>query len=344
MIESRLGKEHHLVKVYHLLDWGRFGRLLSCVYERSEPVAGVIPYDPVKMFRVMILQAWHSLSDPKMEEALKVRLDFMWFAGFDVGDDVPDETSICRFRNRLVAKDLDSRLFAELNEQLIAHNIMVEHASAAIIDASVIESAARPKQTVYPMPEDRKEDETPPSIIKQSADPDAAWLKKGKRSHFGYKLFAVVDEDGFARHGDMTSANQSETTYFETIVTDMPKHEGMRVYSDKGNASQSNRNLLKHHKLKDGIMHKAARNRPLTSWEKIKNHLISSIRYIVEQGFGTLKRPLDFSRASYFGLERVKGQAFRKMICLNLIKAANMIELLDTGQHAIPSLKRLEAI
>ncbi|PJA35385.1 MAG: hypothetical protein CO186_06070 [Zetaproteobacteria bacterium CG_4_9_14_3_um_filter_49_83] len=45
--------------------------------QTQESVAGVKPYDLVKMFRAMILQAWHSLSDPKMEEALKVRLDFM---------------------------------------------------------------------------------------------------------------------------------------------------------------------------------------------------------------------------------------------------------------------------
>ncbi|HIP07568.1 MAG TPA: transposase, partial [Mariprofundaceae bacterium] len=126
MIESRLGSDHQLVKVYHLLDWGRFSDLLSEVYQRKDKVAGVKPYDPVKMFRAMILQAWHSLSDPKMEEALKVRLDFMWFTDFDVSESVPDETSICRFRNRLVKQGLDAKLFAELNRQLTEHNIMVE--------------------------------------------------------------------------------------------------------------------------------------------------------------------------------------------------------------------------
>lgn len=344
MIESRLGRDHHLVKVYYLLDWSRFGQLLSGLYDRSTPVAGVIPYDPSKMFRAMILQAWHSLSDPKMEEALKVRMDFMWFAGFDVSDSVPDETSICRFRNRLVDKQLDKVLFAELNRQLIAHNIMIKEAKAAIIDASIIESAAHPNQTVESIQEDRKEDEsTPPAVVQQSADPDATWLKKGRKSFFGYKLFAAVDEDGFARHVDMTPANQSEVTYFETVVNAMPKHKGMRVYSDKGNASKANREMLKEQGLKDGIMHKAARNTPLTAWQKRKNHLISQIRYIVEQGFGTMKRPLNFSRASYFGLNRVHGQALRKMMCLNLKKAANMIELLEPENFPRrPEIRRLE--
>jgi len=70
-----------------------------------------------------------------MEEALKVRMDFIWFTGFDVADSVPDETSICRFRNRLINKCVDKRLFAELNRQLVEHGIMVREAKAAIVDA-----------------------------------------------------------------------------------------------------------------------------------------------------------------------------------------------------------------
>jgi len=327
MIESRLGSDHHLVKVWHLLDWECFGEILKDVYARGAPVGGVVPYDPLKMFRAMILQAWHNLSDPKMEEALRVRLDFIWFTGFDVAGSVPDETSICRFRNRLINKKLDKRLFGELNRQLTAHGLMVEEAKAAIVDASVIESAARPRQTVEPIPEDRREDETPSPVVRQSADPDAAWLKKGKKSHFGYKLFAVVDEDGFFRHTDMTPANQSEVTHFRHVVEDMPKRRGMRVYSDKGNASAANRAMLRECGLKDGIMHKAARNKPLSDRQKKVNRLISEIRYIIEQGFGTLKRPLNFARASYFGLDKVHAQARFKLMCLNLTKACNMIEL-----------------
>jgi len=70
MIETRLDSNHQLVKVYHLLDWDRFAVLLSDVYKRKEKVAGVKPCEPVKLFRAMILQAWHSLSDPKMEGEL----------------------------------------------------------------------------------------------------------------------------------------------------------------------------------------------------------------------------------------------------------------------------------
>jgi len=55
MIETRLGRDHHLVKVYRLLDRERFAVILKDVYARGVPVGGVVPYDPLKMFREMIL-------------------------------------------------------------------------------------------------------------------------------------------------------------------------------------------------------------------------------------------------------------------------------------------------
>ncbi|MFQ5356247.1 MAG: hypothetical protein ACE5DY_07155 [Mariprofundaceae bacterium] len=103
-------------------------------------------------------------------------------------------------------------------------NIMVKEAKAAIVDVSVIESVTRPKQTVEDIPEDRREDETESVVVKKSADPSAAWLKKGKKSHLGYKLFIVEEEDGFCSHTDMAPANRSEVSHFEHVVN-MPRHK-----------------------------------------------------------------------------------------------------------------------
>ncbi len=41
MIESRLGRDHHLVKVRHLLNWDCFAVILKDVYARRAPVGGV---------------------------------------------------------------------------------------------------------------------------------------------------------------------------------------------------------------------------------------------------------------------------------------------------------------
>ena len=75
--------------------------------------------------------------------------------------------------------------------------------------------------------------------------------------------------------------------------------------------------------MHDGIMNKAVRNRPLSSFEKKVNKWISSYRFIVEQGFGTLKRIFEFNRASYYGIKKTTGQFHLKAICFNLLKAFN---------------------
>ena len=80
---------------------------------------------------------------------------------------------------------------------------------------------------------------------------------------------------------------------------------------------------------KEGIMEKAVKGKPLTDRQKQKNRLISKHRHIIEQGYGTMKRILKFSRANYMGVAKVQAEAFRKAICFNLLKAVNKVKVDD---------------
>ncbi len=90
-------KNNDLVKLNSMIDWQQLRPLL---FKLSHSGYGPTGYDTLKLVKALVLQAWHSLSDPGLEEALKVRLDFMMFTGFDQG--VPDETTFCKFLNTLV--------------------------------------------------------------------------------------------------------------------------------------------------------------------------------------------------------------------------------------------------
>ena len=59
------------------------------------------PFDPVAMFKALILQAQQNLSDARMEFMIRDRLSCMRFLGFDLGAPTPDENTIRHFRNRL---------------------------------------------------------------------------------------------------------------------------------------------------------------------------------------------------------------------------------------------------
>lgn len=339
---GRLQEDNVLVKLNRLINWQAFRPLLTGLYQREKSNAGgQIPHDPLMMFKAILLGQWHNLSDPKLEVALRVRIDFILFCGMDLLTDMPDETTLCRFRNRLIKTGKLPLLLTEINRQLQAHQLMVKHSEGAVLDATLITSAARPREeiTVEVDAEGRAvtyEDGSQPGVSvteKHSADPDATWLKKGKKSYFGYRSYVTVDqEDGYVRGVFTAPANESEVQHFEDAIG-AAEIQAKRILTDKGSASAANRTYLKRRHIKSGIMHKAARNRPLTARQKLANKLISKKRYIVEQCFGTIKRLFGFSRASYLGTIKVNAQMLIKSMCFNLLKAANKIQL-DQGLQA----------
>jgi IS5 family transposase len=148
-----------------------------------------------------------------LEHALKVRLDFMVFTGFEPGDgSFPDATTICRFRNRLVAAMLDQVLLRRVNLQLEGRGLKVAGSRGAIIDATIIESAARPIQHI-------EVDDDGQADVVDSADEEARWVKKGKDAFFGDRGYSAVDTaDGYVEHVEVHPANQAEVNKLPGIV------------------------------------------------------------------------------------------------------------------------------
>ena len=246
---DRIGDVDVLSKFDRLLDWRGFSLILKPGLGRS----GIGPqgYDPLVLFKCLLIGQWHGLSDPKLERALKVRLDFMLFCGLDLH--APDETTHCRFRNGLVQGGVYDDLLAEVCHQIEGHGLKLRAAQAAIIDATLVESAARPR-THIEAPVDRAEGDTPEDPeVHFSADPDARWLKKGSKSTLGYKAFARTDEEGFIDRVLTTPANCGESPEFGVMIKNA---RAQRVLADKAYASKANRDALRG-QHRDGIMRKA---------------------------------------------------------------------------------------
>jgi IS5 family transposase len=301
--ENRV-KSNKLLKLEKLITWEEIGTLLNNLGRSGMGPSG---YPPLKLLKALILQAWHSLSDSELEESLRARMDFMLFTNIE--GDVPDSTTICRFRNLLISKGLLEKIFKLINQQLEKSNLKVTPIKGAILDATIIESAGIPDKTIETIPVDRDEEKTvyKTTDFRYSGDKDARWLKKGNKNYFGYKAFVTVGfEEGYIEKVSVTPANVSECKYFKEAIEGV---ETERYYTDKG--------------IKRGIMYTASKNKPLTHWQKTFNKLVSKVRYKVEQGFGTLKRRFKFTRASYFGIEKVYGQFLLKAMAFNLLKAVN---------------------
>lgn len=72
------------------------------------------PYDPVLMFKILVLQTLYSLSDDQAEFLCRDRLSFMRFLGLSLGDAAPDAKTIWLFRERLKEKGAIDTLLTAL--------------------------------------------------------------------------------------------------------------------------------------------------------------------------------------------------------------------------------------
>ncbi len=225
--------------------------------------------------------------------------------GFPLGEETPDETSFVRFRGRLRDLGLYEKLFAEVNRQLAAKGLMVK--TGTLVDATIIEARAKPPR--------HKEGEV------SAIDPDAGFTKKHGRTYFGYKLHVGVDEGSeLIRALETSSADLHDGEAFGALVTG---DEG-KVYGDKAYGSQKNRDFLSRMGIADALMYKAARGKPLKSWQKWFNKAVSSIRSGVERVFGTGKTGYGLGKTRYFGEARVKGDCYTFAIAYNLRRALSL--------------------
>ena len=105
-IDERLkeisAKGDDLERLNAIVDFEAFRADLARAVPRSDgSKGGRPPFDHVFMWKVLILQASHSLLDERTEFLIKDRLSFMRFLGLGLSDPVPDANTIWTFREAL---------------------------------------------------------------------------------------------------------------------------------------------------------------------------------------------------------------------------------------------------
>ena len=63
----------------------------------------------------------------------------MRFTGFELDEGIPDKTTLCRFRNRMVELNITKRIFRLINKELEKNEIKVESSAGALVDATIVE-------------------------------------------------------------------------------------------------------------------------------------------------------------------------------------------------------------
>ncbi len=326
-LRARKIKAIFFSQINALLDWDKIERLIDADYSKGKSVVGKPSYSALLLFKMSLLQSWYGLSDYEVEDRLNDSISFSYFCGMHIDEVAPDHSTLSRFRTALTKTKTFEKLFSSINAQLEAHNIIIK--KGIIVDASVIETPLRPKgKTNHEVTQDRSEEEI--AVKKEyaeSVDKDGTWLKKRGKYHFGFKKHHVTDDEGLVLGVLTTTASKNEIAnleeVLETVNIDLPKDIPLKA--DKGYQSKKNAELLKKRNLKNHILKKAYKNKPLTRWEKKFNKLIGKTRFKVERTFGGIKRWFNGGLVRYRGMEKMHTQNLMEAICYNLYRSPGII-------------------
>src|SRR5919106_3762302 len=223
-----------LERLAMVVDFELFRAELEAALERSDRAkGGRPPYDPVLMFKVLVLQTLYTLSDDQTEYQVKDRLSFMRFVGLALEDRVPDAKTIWLLREQLTRAGAVDRLFARFDAVL--RDACYLAMGGQIVDATVV-PARRPRLTTGEKATIKGGGipETWSPAKRAQMDTDGRWtLKRGRKRAagrtephprtetelvipvFGDKNHLGIDR----RHGFIRSF----------VVTDAARHDGRQL-------------------------------------------------------------------------------------------------------------------
>ena len=313
-----------LERLSAVIDFEVFRGDLERALSRSDrSKGGRPPYDPVLMFRVMVLQTLYTLSDDQTEYQLKDRLSFMRFVGLALHDPVPDAKTIWLYREQLARAGAAEKLFAQFDALLRAKGWLAM--GGQIVDATVIQ-ARRPRLTQAEK-ETIKGGGVPAEWTlarRAQVDRDGRWtIKRGRKREagpgdghkrqveiavpmFGYKNHVGIDREfGFLRGYAITHAAAHDGGQLGAVLD--RDNTASDVWADTAYRSAANLALLDRRGLKPQFQRKKPRGRKMPAHIARGNATRARVRSRVEHVFAAQKCRLGLVvRTVGMGRARVK--------------------------------------
>lgn len=331
-------RHHFFDQINKLIDWDKIEYELNKIYKKGQSVDGRPAYSGLLLFKMLLIEIWYDMSDVECEDFVRDSLSARLFLCLSLEDPIPDHSTLSRFRSELSSKRSFERLLRKINKQLEHHGAKLNKGKT-IVDASLTVSPFSPKgKTTYEIAEDRKEDERSDEdkdsedshhqlvkLEQPGADDEARWLKKNDQIVYGYKQAIAVDENGLVDAVATTPANVHDSQTLAVLLSMLPSDRRKELLADKGFKTPANDELLHAYNIKNRLMYKAYRNRPLNIWQRIHNKIIGHYRYVVERTFGSYQRWFGGKIARYKGLLKVHAQHVLWAICYNLKRSVGLL-------------------
>ena len=131
---------------------------------------------------------------PRCEDAVYDSFSVRKFVGITVNeDDIPDKSTICRFRNLLIEHNIQQKIFDHLAASLTGAGLIMK--KGTIVDSTIIECSSSKRNR------------------DKARDADASWTKKAGNFKHGYKMHNGVDRDsGLITSNKTTTAKVHDVT------------------------------------------------------------------------------------------------------------------------------------
>ena len=306
--KRRTRRERFLAEMNAVVPWARLQALIEPHYPKSGGV-GRPPIGVARMLRMYFLQQWYTLADEALEDALYDSQAMREFVGIDLGrENVPDATTLLKFRRLLEQHDLTAAILAEVNAHLSERGLLMRQGT--VVDATIIAAPSSTKN------EDGKR------------DPEMHQTKKGNQWHFGMKMHTGVDtESGLIHSVVCTPANESDVAHAHELLHGQER----QVHGDSGYAGVDNRQEIKsaqtQGRLRDDIDWRIAMKRGrlkampegpfkgLTEWFERRK---AQVRAIVEHPYHVIKNLFGYRKVSYRGIAKNEARARVQAALANL--------------------------
>lgn len=259
----------------------------------------------------LFLQSWYGLSDPMTEELIHDRISFRKFLDIKDSDTIPDETTICKFRNALIKNNILEAIFLEVKKSMIEQNLILNEGT--LVDATLIHSS-EPK---------RKKDSTGKTISNEANDTDVSYTSKRGRKHHGYKVHIATDTNSIIKDVITTTAKTHDSTQFDSLTKDETK----AVFADSGYMSQERKRRLRKEGIYNGITERRVRGQSKLRPKQSKNNTrFSKVRALVELPFAFIKKLMKYTETRYLGLHKNSQHVFLIAAAYNLRRIPNLTQ------------------
>jgi IS5 family transposase len=323
-----------LEAIDRLVPWESFRADIEAVAltpdEKKKSSAGRKPADAIVMFRMLVLQALHNLSDEQTEYQVRDRWSFTRFLHLGIEDSIPDATTLWLFREKIAKASVVEKLFERFDGYLEAHGYMAR--GGQMIDATIVpvpkQRNSRDENDAVKGGKTPAEWEKKPAKLRQK-DRDARWTKKHGKSFFGYKNHVNADaKHKLIRRYDVTDAAVHDIQALDALLN--KDNTSADVFADSAYRSAETEAKLKARGFRSRIHRRAHRNRPLLDVQTRANRIKSKIRARIEHVFGAQQNSAGGRLVRTIGIVRARAKIglqnlvynIRRLVTLDRIAAA----------------------